>query len=277
MRPRAVLAAAVLSLVLTGPHHSAAQQAAPDTTEGAPDDGAALPVPPVPPRISENPDYDRCLDMLPTDPSGADSMAMAWSAAGGGEPAAHCHALAQIELGNPQTGAAMLDRLASISASPGAARAEVLNQAADAWTMAGQADKAFASASLGIALSPDDVELRIARAVAAAALQRYDAAADDLSVALDIDPKRPDALTLRASAYRNEGKLDLAQTDIDSALALDPENPDTLLERGIIRQRRGDLVGARSDWQKAENLGEDTPVADMAEQNLALLDAGPRQ
>jgi tetratricopeptide (TPR) repeat protein len=272
-----VISAAALALLLLGQGRLLAQPAPLEGSENAPDDAGALPVPPVPPRIAEGPEYDRCLNMLPSDPSGADSMAATWANAGGGEPAAHCHALAQIELGNPQAGAAMLDRLAAGNAAQGSARAELFSQAAQAWTMAGQADRAIDSATQGLNLSPDDVELRIGRALAETALQRFAEAVDDLSAALEVDPKRDDALTLRAGAYRNLQKLDLAQADIDHAFALDPENPETLLERGIIRQRRGDLAGARQDWEKAADLGEDTATADLAQQNLALLDAGPRQ
>jgi tetratricopeptide (TPR) repeat protein len=276
MNTRVVLAA-VLTLMLVGPVRVMAQTLPPEGSENAPDNGQALPVPPVPPRIAEGADYDRCLDMLPTDPSGADSMALSWVSAGGGEPAAHCHALAQIELGNPQAGAAMLDKLAAGSAAPGAARAELFSQAAEAWTMAGEAERAYASATQGLTLSPDDTELHIGRAVAAIATRKYAEAVEDLTAALDVDPKRDDALSLRAGAYRNMGQLDRAQADIDHAYTLDPENPETLLERGIIRQRRGDLAGARTDWEKAADLGEDTATADLAQQNLALLDAGPRQ
>jgi regulator of sirC expression with transglutaminase-like and TPR domain len=48
-----------------------------------------------------------------------------------------------------------------------------------------------------------------------------------------------------------------------------------LLERGILRQRRNDDEGARADWQRAISLAPDTATADLAEQNLALLEAGP--
>src|SRR3954447_12267555 len=60
-----------------------------------------LPIPPVPPRIAEGEDYDKCLAMLTADPSGAVAFAEAWAAAGGGEGAAHCRALSTIALGEP--------------------------------------------------------------------------------------------------------------------------------------------------------------------------------
>ncbi len=248
-----------------------------ENAPAAPGDDANLPIPPVPPRIAEGAQYDTCLDMLATDPSGADAMATSMAATAGAEAAAHCHALAQVELGNTEAGAALLDQLAAKSTAPPASRAVVFGQASQAWSMAGQTDQAYQSATRALALSPDDPELRIGHAIAALARQRYAEAADDLTRALDLDPNRADALILRATAWRNLGRIADARTDIDAAAALDPDNADLLLERGIIRQRTGDLAGARADWQRAAELAPDTPTGDLAQQNLALLQAGPQQ
>ncbi len=247
----------------------------PPDAENAPDDSSPLPIPPVPPRIADSDQYDRCMDMLADDPAGADALATSWK--GGGEAATHCHALAQIELGNPAAGAEMLTSLASTSTAPGEARAEVFGQAAQAWTMAANAQAAYDAASQAIKLAPEDPDLRVTHAIAAIAVHRDQEADEDLTDALEADPKRTDALILRATARRDMGHLGEAAADIDAACKQDPENADALLERGIIRQRQGDLEGARDDWQKAEDLSPDTATGDLAQQNLALLDAGPRQ
>jgi tetratricopeptide (TPR) repeat protein len=247
---------------------------APDA-ENAPDDTVPLPIPPVAPRIAQGDQYDRCMDMLAEDPAGADALAVAWK--DGGEAATQCHALAQVELGNPAAGAALLTGLAEASAAEAGARAEVFGQAAQAWTMAGNAAQAYATATQAITLSPDDPELRVTHAIAAAAVHRDREAIDDLTAVLATDPKRADALTLRATAYRQLGDLANAATDITLACAQDPDNADALLERGIIRQRQGDRTGARQDWQRVAELAEDTPTGDLAQQDLALLDAGPVQ
>jgi tetratricopeptide (TPR) repeat protein len=236
-----------------------------------------LPIPPVPPRIAEGEDYENCMAMLGSDPAGANTFADAWEATGGGEGATHCHALAQIALGDVETGAEMLEKLASGSHAPAAARATVYGQADQAWELAGQADRAVAAATLALSLSSDDPDLLIDRATAAVALGRWDDAIDDVTRALEIDGKRPDALVLRCISWRQTGHLDMAQDDIDRAFALDPENPDAFLERGILRQRRGDRAGAHKDWIEAMALAPDTPTSDLAEQNLALLEAGPER
>jgi tetratricopeptide (TPR) repeat protein len=297
MRPCAVLAAAALiavappvraqssgqgeaqgagqSLGVKGAAANPLAPAAGGDVEDAPDESPPLPVPPVPPRIAQGDQYDRCMDMLADDPAGADALATSWK--GGGEAATHCHALAQIELGNPAAGAALLTTLATTSTAPPEARAEVFGQAAQAWTMAAAAQQAYDAASQAIALAPEDPDLRVIHAIAALAMHKDQEAEEDLTDTLDADPKRTDALVLRATARRDMGHLAEASADIAAACKADPDNPDALLERGIIRQRQGDLQGAKSDWQRVEELSPDTPTGDQAQQNLALLDAGPRQ
>ncbi len=246
---------------------------APDVGSGEP----ALPIPPIPPRIAEGEDYDRCLHMLNTNPAGANSFADAWEATGGGDGATHCHALAEIALGEPEKGAELMDRLAGASHAQPTARASLYGQAGQAWLMAGDPGRAFGSATLALSLTPDDADLLIDRSIAAASLERYEDAVDDLTQALDLDPRRADALVFRGAAWRHLGHLELAQDDIDRAFAREPENADVLLERGILRQRRGDGNGARRDWEQAVILSPDTATGDLARQNLALLEAGPNR
>jgi tetratricopeptide (TPR) repeat protein len=100
-------------------------------------------------------------------------------------------------------------------------------------------------------------------------------AIDDLNRALELDPRRADALVLRGAAWRNEGKIDTAEADIDHAIDIDPDDPEALLQRGILRQRKGDQAGARADWERAITLDPDSTAADLAQQDLALLEAGP--
>ena len=248
-----------------------------DNADNDADTEEVLPVPPIPPRIAEGEDYERCLAMLGPDPSGAHDFADAWVATGGGDGAAHCLGLADIALGEADTGAEELDKLAANSKAPSTARASIYGQAGAAWLIAGQPDRALASITLALSMTPDDSDLLIDRSEAEGTLERYAEALEDLTRALEIDPHRPDALVFRAAAYRQLNKLDLAQDDIDRAIGLDPENADALLERGILRQRRGDRAGARKDWEQAMQLSPDTATGDLAQQNLALLDAGPER
>ena len=243
---------------------------------------ADLPVPPFPPRIAEGSAYETCLATLTRDPTGAVALAESWQADGGGDGAKHCRGLALIASGKPLAGADVLEQLVQHSDAPPMARASVLGQAVQARLMVAAedqaaAEKAVAEASQALNLSPADIELIIMRATAKALLGHLHDAVADVSRALELDAARPDALVLRATMQRKLDQLDLALADVSRALDLDPDDPDALLERGILRQRMGDAAGARVDWEHARGVDPNGSAADLAEQNLSLLDAGPEQ
>jgi tetratricopeptide (TPR) repeat protein len=234
-----------------------------------------LPIPPFPPRIAEGDDYEACLATLVVDRAGSAAIAEATQTEGDG--ALHCRGLALIAVGQPARGAELLEQLAQQSSAPALARASVLGQAGQARLMVAQAGQAAEDASLALKLSPADTELFILRATAEGMLGRFQDAVDDLTRALELDVARPDALVARAVMHRNLDHLDQAQADVSQALTLDPDDPDALLERGILRQRLGDWAGARSDWEHARGVDPNSTTADLAAQNLSLLEAGPHQ
>ncbi len=241
------------------------------------DSDDALPLPPEAPRLVDAPDYERCLLRLRDDPEGARALAEAWEAAGGGEGARHCAALALIPLGEPGRAAPLLQALARASDAGPAARAAVFGQAGQAWMQAGDTAQALAAISAALALTPRNPDLLVDRAIAASALMRFDAALADLDAAVAIDPQRAEAWVLRAATLRRLDRVAAAITDITRAVALEPDNAEALLERGILRQLRGDAAGARADWTRAMELAPDSATADLAMQNLALSEAGPQR
>jgi tetratricopeptide (TPR) repeat protein len=249
----------------------------PEATGGPGNTEPSLPLPPEPPRLADSPEYESCLTLLRSDPEGALSSADAWERRGGGEGARHCIALAQLALGEADRAAERLERLASDSQASNAARAAVYAQAAQAWTLAEQPGRAYAACTLALTLSPTDPALLVDRALAAASLGRYGETLLDLDAALAVDPARPDTLVFRAAALRHLDRQADALQAVQQALALDPQQPEALLERGILKQLKGDTAGARADWQRTVASAPDSPAADLARQNLALNEAGPRR
>jgi tetratricopeptide (TPR) repeat protein len=231
-----------------------------------------LPAPTDPPHLAEGETYERCLVLLANDPVGASTQAEASEANSGGADAVHCRALAQIASGRPELGAAQLESLANSNRAPD--RAALFGQAVQALLMAGQPERALAAASDALVLAPDDIGLLVDRATAADALQRSQPAIEDLDHALKLDAKRVDALVLRAAVWRRLNNLDQAAADVGRAIEIDPRNPEALLERGILRQRQGNSAGARADWQNATTIDPNSTTAELAAQNLALLEAG---
>lgn len=241
---------------------------------GAPPD---LPLPPEPPRIADGAEYEECLALLRRDVDEAQRFALAWEATGGGEGARHCLALATIGTGEPARAAERLERLASGSRAGNQARAAVFGQAAQAWSMAGENNRAFGAITMALTLAPFDTELLVDRSVILASRGRYREALEDLDRVLAIEPGRAEALVFRAAALRHLDRVEEARATVDRAMELDPDNAEGLLERGILRQLRGDVLGAQADWRRAMELAPDSAAAELAQQNLALSELGPQR
>ena len=181
--------------------------------------------------------HKTCLERIAEDNELAFEEAMIWQDEGGGRRAKHCVAMALYALGHEDEAAARLDSLA-IASDGGTKlmRADFYAEAANFWLVDGQADRAYKSASEGLKLRKDHVDLRIARARAYAMLERYDYAETDLTSVLKFSPNNPDALRYRADAKMKQGRLDEAKIDIENALQADPSKLETALLRGQINE-----------------------------------------
>lgn len=268
VRPLLLVVAALLAVVSTG-----VWLVVPGSSDLVAEE--VLPLPPEPPRLADGPEAERCLGLLRFDPENAYAHAMAWEVNGGGEGARHCAALALVALGEPRRAAERLEAIAAASLAGRPARAAVYAQAAQAWLVAGDSNRAFAATTLALTLTPEDVDLMLDRALALGIMGRFEEAVMDLDRALQIEPMRAEALVFRAAAWRRLDRAEPARRDIERALAISPANAEALLERGILRQLAGDSEGARMDWERAVEVAPHSATADLAIQNLALNEAGP--
>jgi len=218
--------------------------------------------------------YDRCMSLADTQPAEAQRQAMQWRTKGGGYAAEHCEATALLNLKQYDEAAKRFHDVAEgTTAEESSLRAEAYDQAAEAWLMAQKPQNARTELDAGLKLAPKDVRLLMDRAQAEGLAHDFWAALDDLNAALDIEPNRVEALVLRAAAYRQVDATDLAVDDVARALALQPQFPDAYLERGTLRAIKGDYTGAREDWNRVKQLAPDTFSADLAQKDLAKLDA----
>lgn len=181
--------------------------------------------------------HKACLERIAEDNELAYEEAMIWQDEGGGRRAKHCVAMALYALGHEDEAAARLDALAMASDGGNKKmRADFYAEAANFWLVAGEADRAYKSASDGLKLRTDHVDLRIARARAYAMLERYDYAEIDLTSALSFEPNNADALRYRADTKMKQGRLSEAKVDIERALRADPTKVETALLRGHINE-----------------------------------------
>ena len=218
-------------------------------------------------------EYSDCMTLARRVPAQAYNSATAWQKQGGGAAAGHCAAVALIGLGRYSVAADSLEKLAAGEVKIRKdLSAGLYGQAAQAWLLAGDNNRALKDQNTALKLAPSDVDLLTDRGVNLASTGKYWEAIDDFNKAHDLARDRADILTYRASAYRLVKSLDLASEDITEAIRLQPRNPEAYLERGIIRRLSNDLPGARADWQEAMALGPGTPAADSAATNLNQLD-----
>lgn len=221
--------------------------------------------------------YRRCLDEARSAPKNALAAADDWRNAGGGFPAAHCAAVALFGLKRYAEAAQQFEALAgAMMQSRPDLRAGALQEAGQAWLLAGKPDAARAAFDAALGFTPRDPDLLIDRARADGAAEAFRDAVADLDAALALDPKRADALVYRASAHRQLGELDRARADVSQALELVPDHLEGHLERGNIRRLDGDTEGAREDWREVERLAPNSPAARAAAENLARLSAATK-
>lgn len=181
--------------------------------------------------------HKACLERIAEDSEQAYEEAMIWRGDGGGRRAKHCEAMALFALGHEGEAARRLDELAK--GSDGGSkemRADFFSEAANFWLVAEEMTYAYQSATDGLALVQDHVDLRISRARAYAGSGRYDYAEIDLTSVLAMAPDRADAFRYRADARFNQNKLDEAHQDIENSLHLDDTVVETALLRGQIKE-----------------------------------------
>jgi tetratricopeptide (TPR) repeat protein len=220
--------------------------------------------------------YDRCLELVRHSPAIALEQAEGWVKAGGGAAALHCEGLALVELKRNGEAAAKFEQAAhekGIGASVN--RAALLDQAGNAWLLAGRTDKAEAVFSAALLADPQDEDLLSDRARAKGLRKDWAGAEADLSAVLSLDPNRADALVLRASARHALGRKGDASADIAKALDVDPDYPEALVERGTMKFEDGDAAGAKADWQLVIRDAPGTDAAAAAKVRIQSLTAKP--
>ena len=217
--------------------------------------------------------YDRCLAMARNRSQEALAAANAWQVTGGGAAALHCQAVSLVALRRFSEAGGKLDQLARDSKQAAALRAQLYDQAGNAWLLARQAANAEASFSTALALAQNDPDILMDRARARAMLKNWARAEADLSAALTLAPSRADILVLRSSARHAEGKKTDARADIDRALQIHPGYPEALVERGAMKYETGDTRGAKTDWQQVVSTAPNSDAADAARDHLQQLQA----
>jgi tetratricopeptide (TPR) repeat protein len=219
--------------------------------------------------------YDGCIRAIPSDAQKAEQYALAWAGMGGGLPARHCQALAQLQQQNYTAAASTLAKAAQ------AAEAQKSPLVADFWGQAGNAAflgsdnkgavQYFTSAitAAGQFAPQRTAALLTDRARVHADSGDLAAARADLDKAVTLNDGDGVTWMLSAALARRQQDLPRAQREIARAATLAPADADVLFEQGNIAAAAGDRAAAANHWQAAVKAGPGTQAADLAAKALA--------
>jgi len=181
--------------------------------------------------------YRDCISLIAEDVEMGREGARNWAAEGGGAPAIHCQAVADLAAGYPRLAAVRLTKLSErADAGDTAARARILAQAALAWLESAEPAFAIEAADKAVSLAPNVGELRFVAAKAHAAAGSWEAAAAAATAAEESGIATAETYLIRAQARRALGKNTPAAEDVIAALKIDPFNLDALVLRGELIQ-----------------------------------------
>ena len=181
--------------------------------------------------------HEECVRLVIDDIDEGRTGAQRWASEGGGAPAQHCLAIADLAAGYPKLAAIRLRDIADrADAGDDTARARVLAEAALAWLEAGEIAEAEDSLKAAQARASGSPELDFVAAKIYAADNRWQAAADAVSAAEKKGVIAAESYVIRARSLRALGRDDDAADDVVAALTLDPLNIDALTLRGELQQ-----------------------------------------
>ncbi|MFQ5562177.1 MAG: hypothetical protein ACE5FO_01270 [Parvularculaceae bacterium] len=200
---------------------------------------AALPSTPAQTNDAErNPRYQDCIALLEEDQEIGRIAARQWYADGGGAPALHCLAVADLAAGFPKLAAVRLMELADRSdAGDDHVRARILSQAAKAWLEAGETEQAESALQAAFRHAPGSGELELTAAEVYAAGERWQDTADAVTRAEEAGFVSVKGFVLRARSLIALTDYHAAAEDVVRALKIDPFDIDALVLRGELQQR----------------------------------------
>ena len=122
-------------------------------------------------------------------------------------------------------------------------------------------DRRSARLDEAVAFAPRDADVRRARGMARLAADRFDAAREDLAVAVEEDADDASLHEALGMACLMADRLDEARAAFDRAIEIDPESPGPLLQRARVFALGGDSDRALADVGSVLDLVPNEPMA----------------
>jgi tetratricopeptide (TPR) repeat protein len=229
-----------------------------------------------PSQKNQDAEYAACLDLARKKPDQALERAKKWWESGGNLGPRHCIAVALVAQEKYVQAAKILEDLANDAQEEVAPlRADLFDQAGQAYYLAGMSEQAIPLYTKALNGKPREPDFLIDRAVARDDIGQHFEAIDDLNLAIEIAPDKPEAWLYRANAYRHLNSLDLALDDANRAVTLS-HSPQALLERATIKSLRKDEAGARADLQTVVKIAPNSIQGKEAAKRLKAPQSAPK-
>ncbi len=200
---------------------------------------------------SVDPQYKECVALVKKDVEKGRQNATRWVSDGGGPPAQHCLAVAELAAGLPKAAALRLEDLAARSdAGDELVRARILSQAALAWLQAGEPTLAQNAIDAAFAAAPGAGELYLFAAMIAWEKGEAQATIDAINAGEKKGFTSVEGYVLRGRARHALLLHREAADDVVAALSIDPFNLDALVLRGELQQAGINIDAYYSDANK---------------------------
>ena len=193
--------------------------------------------------------YQDCIAMLEEDVEIGRIAASQWVTGGGGAPAQHCLAIADLRAGFPKLAAVRLTELTERKdAGDGLIRARYLEQASMAWLEAEEPGQALDTIKQAQILAPNSGELSLTAGLIYAKNEQWQATINSIDAAQAQGFQSVASLIARGNAFKALTKYREAADDVVAALSIDPFHLDALVLRGELQQLG---VAIEANYQRA--------------------------
>lgn len=192
--------------------------------------------------------HAECVKLIAADPASGRRAAETWASSGGGAPALHCLAIADLAAGYAKLAAIRLTETAERSdAGDQRARARLLAEAALAFAEAGDLREAEKSVAAAKKIAPVLPELDFVAAKIFAEGGKWREAIDAATTAEKAGVTSVETYLVRARARKELGDNLKAADDVVAALTIDPYDIDALTLRGELIQAGIEIEAYRED------------------------------
>lgn len=223
---------------------------------------------------------DTCLHMVNMDPYGARDYALQWQGKAESWQTHYCHAYALRQEGEDENAAKEFYQIAQIiepqsNAELRDVKVKSYQESAEIWYLLGRKSEALKSVREGLQTEFQNVDLQAIFIRILLDNHENQQAYNALHSCQKEHISSNVLMTLLAETQLRLGDKQNALKTVDSVISKDQDNMQAFLLRGEIWQELGHYQNAKNDWKFIVDSAPGSHEADMASQNLIIMDSNP--